>query len=893
MLRVAYDKSGATGCNTVSGGGTVVTGTDDTVRTTLKQIVDDFSPGGWTPLVDTYYEAAQYFRGGNVLYGKGRGNQTTYGRLSHPASYSGGTLVRNANCTDSSLNSSACANEHIDGSPIYASPVADSCQTNHIVLLTDGRANNNNSTGLISSLTGACAAADTGEACGRDLADWLANNDQSALSGEQTVTTHTIAFNLVDGFAIDFLEDVAAAGDGSYQSANTATELLDAFNNILSDVAEVDSSFVSPGATVDMSNRLRHRNEVYFSLFKPNDTPKWAGNLKAYKVDGSSGTIVDSAGNAAVNPVNGSFKDTAQSFWSDSVDGNDVTLGGAAGELTLTGRKVFTYTGTNVNLSDTSNALHESNAAVTDAMLGIDGTVNKSNLLQWARGVDVLDVDGDGSSTEVRQQMGDPLHSRPAIISYDVTATPPDTTVFFGTNEGYLHAIDGATGVEKFAFVPQELLPNLNVFYDNRSSNRHPYGLDGPITAWVKDEGITGKIEAGDHVYLYAGMRRGGRNLYALDVTDRGAPTLKWTINGGTTTGFAELGQTWSKPILTNVNISGTKKEVLVFAGGYDPDQDTYSTRSGDDMGRAIFMVNPNDGSLVWSGGPDGSHNETFVDMLYSIPSDIRVVDMDVDGLADQLYVGDMGGQVWRFDINNGGALAGLVQGGVIARVSDTTFAGNRRFFYAPDVSVAVLDGEKFLSVAIGSGWRAHPLNTTIEDRFYMFKQEAVFEAPTSYTVLTHADLHDATDNLIQDSDSTKSEAAINDLAGKDGWWMGFSTAGEKVLAESLTLDNKVIFSSYVPGSGGSTCAADVGTGHVYAVSLFDATPVEDLDESGGNLTTGDRMVNLERDGIPPEPVVLFPSPGKPIVLVGSEQPINQPLDNPIERTFWRQEPSN
>ncbi len=872
VLRVDYDKSTATGCNTVVGGATTTTSSDETVRQTLKQIVNDFSPGGWTPLVDTYYEAAQYFRGEPVLYGKARGNQYRYGRLSHPGSYAGGTLVRGAGCDDSALNTSACYGENITGSPVYTSPITDSCQSNHIVLLTDGRANNNHSAALIKGLTGTTCSGDSAdEACARDLATWLADDDQSSITDEQNITTHTIAFNLVDTSAVNFLKDVASNGDGSFQSANTATELVDALKNILSDVAEVDSSFISPGATVNLSNRLRHRNEVYFSLFRPTDAPKWAGNLKRYKLDGSAGTIVDSADIPAVNPVSGNFKDTAKSYWSDSVDGNDVTLGGAAGKLTLTGRKVYTYTGASggvdVSLSDGAHALSEDNTAISDAMLGIDATVNKSNLLQWARGVDVLDADKDSNTTEVRQQLGDPLHSQPVIVSYDSL----DTTVFFGTNEGYLHAVDGATGAEKFAFVPQELLSNLNVFYENGGATQHPYGLDGPITTWVKDEGIAGKIETGDHVRLYAGMRRGGRNLYALDVTNRSAPILKWTLNGGVGD-FAELGQTWSKPILAKVKINSTPQEVLVFAGGYDPDQDSYSTRSVDDMGRAIFMVDPNDGSLVWSGGPDGSHNETFVDMLYSIPSDIRVIDMDVDGFADQLYVGDMGGQVWRFDINNGGALADLVKGGVIARVSDTTFAGNRRFFYVPDVSIATLDGEKFLSVAIGSGWRAHPLNTTL---------------------LTHADLHDATDNLIQSSDSTQSEAAISDLAGKDGWWMGFGTAGEKVLAESLTLENKVVFSSYVPDSGGSSCAADVGSGRVYAVSLFNATPVEDLDESGGDLTTGDRVIELKRDGIPPEPVVLFPSSGDPIVLVGSEQPVNALLDNPVERTFWRQEPSN
>ena len=48
--------------------------------------------------------------------------------------------------------------------------------------------------------------------------------------------------------------------------------------------------------------------------------------------------------------------------------------------------------------------------------------------------------------------------------------------------------------------------------------------------------------DSGDHVYLYTGMRRGGSNYYALDVTDRNNPELLWTIQGGSGD-FAELGQ--------------------------------------------------------------------------------------------------------------------------------------------------------------------------------------------------------------------------------------------------------------------------------------------------------------------------------------------------------------
>jgi type IV pilus assembly protein PilY1 len=151
--------------------------------------------------------------------------------------------------------------------------------------------------------------------------------------------------------------------------------------------------------------------------------------------------------------------------------------------------------------------------------------------------------------------------------------------LYVATNEGYLHAINTADGSEVFSFMPQELLSNLPTLYDDASGSK-VYGVDGPIGVWFNDKNKTGllfdtsgNLDSDEHVYLYVGMRRGGNNYYALDVTDRSNPKLKWIINGGSGD-FAELGETWSKPIVTKVKLNGTSKDVLIFGGGYDPGHD-------------------------------------------------------------------------------------------------------------------------------------------------------------------------------------------------------------------------------------------------------------------------------------------------------------------------------
>jgi len=116
---------------------------------------------------------------------------------------------------------------------------------------------------------------------------------------------------------------MARAGGGNYYEAASSEQLVNVFQSILGNVLAVNTSFVAPGATVNQFNRLTHRNDIYFALFRPEERPLWPGNLKRYelgKIDNEP-TIVDESGNKAVDPNTGFFDVNSQSFWSGYVDG--------------------------------------------------------------------------------------------------------------------------------------------------------------------------------------------------------------------------------------------------------------------------------------------------------------------------------------------------------------------------------------------------------------------------------------------------------------------------------------------------------------------------------------------------------------------------------------------
>ncbi len=880
------------------------------VRQEILEEVDQLNTEGYTPIQDTLYEAALYFTGGEVDYGAYRGGPNDGGPHRYTRVSVNGSLVDNSyknnyptGCSADDLGDSDCKNETLDAlggkKPTYSSPIIDWCQKeSHIVLLTDGSANRPHSKDKIKAFTGKeCdgTGVNDSEVCVKELVNYLYTTDQSDLKEEQIVRTHTIGFN----FSSQWLADVAAAGGGQYKEAKQASDLVAEIQDILTDVLKVNSTFVAPVAAINQFNRLNHRSEIYFAVFRPEETPNWPGNLKKYRLGGDDNTILDyssTAGAPAINPATGFFSDNAVSAWGGLTDGAEVEVSGANGEIPAYNlRKLYTYYAgsTSKVLSNPVNKLAADNTNLTKAMFDA-GTMTDAEFashIEWVMGRDVDDEDGNSVTNENRYIVGDPLHSKPVAVTYGGTEVDPDITVFFGSNSGFLHAINAATGVEQFAFIPEDTLDTQGILREASTNQSHVYGIDGSVTAWVNDANGNGEISGdGEFVRLYFGQRRGGRNYYALDVTDRSKPEVLWTIEGGTGD-FVELGQTWSRPVRGAIDIDGVVRDVIYFTGGYDADQDATDTRVTDDLGRAIYIVDAVTGALIWSGGDGVTYTEDFNDMLYSLPGDLAVVDITSSGTDNMIFVGDAGGQVWRFDITNGAKIDDLITGGVIADLGvaggANTMANNRRFYHSPDVALVIKNGVQKLAVTIGSGFQAGPLSIGTDDRFYMLLQDDVFTIPTTYVKLTHDNLYDATNNDVGEG----VDGAVALLDAAQGYYFNTPNAGEKILSTPLIFNNAVTFTSYEPNptQEASRCIPAAGVTRVYQINLLDAAPLNDWDDVDG-LTEADRGAELKTTSIIDEPVIICTGAGCDM-YVGPEQPPSELLtEDRVYKTFWRKD---
>ena len=822
----------------------------------------------------------------------------------------------------------------------YRSPITHRCQQNIILVVTDGLPSLyptglNLIRNLISGtafppgegLTANCDVSNDAldnEWCMEELGYYMNNTDMSStLTGVQNVSTHVIACY---GDADETVwRNTTRVSGGEYYSVANSAGLAEALTGILERLNATSGSFAAPVTSTQAFNSLQNSDDVYYTVFEPQAGPSWRGNLKRYQL-GTDNQIYDANGNLAIDPATGFFRGSATSFWSNTVDGQVVTSGGMAEKITAIRSLYSNISGdSSVDLSSSNNQLHENNTGITEAMLNATSATERTEILKWARGVDIDDSDGDGSTTDNRTAIGDPLHTQPQVVTYfsDTSGSVVDKTVFFTTNDGFLHAVNAEDGTTEFGFIPKALLPNQKVYRDGSTASGaiKIYGMDGPMTVWFNDvngdgdilQANNGTADTGEHVYLYLTMRRGGNNIYALDVTDRNNPELKWILKGDldnnhqldsrtTNPDFNELGQTWSAPLLARVNWNGTERQVLLFGAGYDVDTDTQATTlSGSDIGNAIYMVDAETGAKLWTASSRGYANLSVSGMSYAIAADLALMDINQDGLLDFFYAADVGGQLFRFDIDeaNTGA-SNFATGGMIAQISLQTAAESRRFFEAPVVSIG--RNSEYLNIAIGSGLRHTPQSTTINDRMYVIRDPNVFETPANYnyairggspSYIDETTLYDATSNLVQQGTSTQQQTALTSLENGNGWYIRLEDSGEKILGKASIFNGILLFSSYTPApSTTANCAPPPGVNNFYAVNIENASSVFNLDTSLAVLNKSDRRQTILNSTIAPTPSIINRGNQGSEICVGTEcfQNLLRSVGSvPMHRNFWRE----
>jgi type IV pilus assembly protein PilY1 len=274
------------------------------------------------------------------------------------------------------------------------------------------------------------------------------------------------------------------------------------------------------------------------------------------------------------------------------------------------------------------------------------------------------------------------------------------------------------------------------------------------------------------------------------------------------------------------VRISGNEKWVGFVGGGYNGG-DCSGGGACDTRGKGFFVIDLANGSVLWS-----YTMADYADMAYSMPAQPAIVDTDNDGFIDIAYLGDLGGNMWRFKFcrASDGASCGTSNwsGGFLL----DSPSGSIRPIYT---SAAVAkDTSGRLWVYWGTGDKTDPTAASAQEHFYS---------------VIDSDLTTPID--FNDTDTLASADAVWDSANKPaGYRIQLNGQGEKILADPTVFGGVVYFTTFKPSNSSDPCEQG-GEAYLYAVKYTTGSGVL----SDGTATGTTKNISIG-SGIPSSPVI-------------------------------------
>ena len=700
-------------------------------------------PHTYTVLAETLFTAAQYYGGGKGPPGLGQYK----GDGENNYRYRGGGSNYRAGETDDYGNT-------IDTS----SPVQWWCQKNFVIFMTDGESNCDSDWDRLLSTVGDYDGDGKDTPNARpdfpdwedrelhnyldDVAQWMYENDlRSDLEGPngeiQNVITYTIGFRI----DMQLLEEAAVQGGGLYFTADDYDQLMEAFQNALADIIKRTSS--GTAASI-ISTAQRTTNKLFRAKFDPET---WGGFLEAFSLPYDPNKP---------NPV-----------WDAKADAPSSLRYREPGT-----RKIYTALddepGEGVKMTRRIQ-FHASNLEAMDAdnhplyqLLGFTDKAEAEDFIDYMRN-EVFE-----KYRKRKYKLGDIIHSTPAVTR---------DTIYVGTNGGTLHAFDVNTGMEKWVFIPNNLL--VQKLRDlARKDYCHEYFVDlSPVVARIQ-RGAESKT------VLICGERGGGDAYFALDVTGE-EPILLWEFR------HRELGETWSIPYIGKLMVGENERKWAAFVGsGFENNGSPGN----------LYVIDVEEGTIIGKVA------------LTEPPSDPinspMAIDSNDDGLVDFLYAGDLGGRVFKVKL-------GLDPASWSKWELFATATGQP---ISIPMSLAFYDADpNHLYVYFGTG-----KFFTLEDRLDATVQ-SFYAVKDNGKPVTRGNLTDQT-------------AGCGSAEDSQGWYIDFvDNPGERVTSSPLVAGGIVFFTTFEPDTD-DPCKAG-GIARLYTAQ-FDSgcapdSPVLDVNGDG------------------------------------------------------------
>ncbi|HZW89723.1 MAG TPA: PilC/PilY family type IV pilus protein, partial [Myxococcaceae bacterium] len=251
----------------------------------------------------------------------------------------------------------------------------------------------------------------------------------------------------------------------------------------------------------------------------------------------------------------------------------------------------------------------------------------------------------------------------------DATIANRAKTVYIGANDGMVHAVyDNVTvnsggfpvaqtgaGQENWAYVPNQLLPNLP---QNRL--QHTFGVDGSVAvADVCGPGFSSSpctVKDGWRTLMVGALGKGGGGLYALDITDAANPVPKWEVSTplnmvSSRTYVPRLGETWGPAVIARTQTTTARPWSVFVGGGVVPGVDLTQP-----WGNLFYVLDAKTGQVLTDGPKSAAYTiwddpaDPAPNGVASRPTLFRPGD---NGLVQRVYFNDTEGKIWRMNLSS------------------------------------------------------------------------------------------------------------------------------------------------------------------------------------------------------------------------------------------------
>ncbi len=408
--------------------------------------------------------------------------------------------------------------------------------------------------------------------------------------------------------------------------------------------------------------------------------------------------------------------------------------------------------------------------------------------------------------------LGDALESQPAYLGAPVFSYPYPgysdfvtaqaaraANVYMGANDGMMHAFAADTGIERWAYVPSMVIPNMWKLADKNYGTLHANFVNGsPVTTDIctancNNTNYAATVSTADDpvwkTILVGGLNGGGRGYYALDITNPSAPSLLWEF---TPASDSDVGYSYGVPVVTR-KLDGSW--VVLVTSGYDNgtlSSDPGVSNSPAGSGRGfLFVLNAGTGAIV-------SKISTGVGTA-STPSGLAKIagwnNEPAGNLAGFVYGGDLLGNIWRFDINSS-ATAAIGTGAVMNLA--TLFSDTAGTLPQPVMTTPVLGnviGKRVVFVGTGKYLETADLSTTQKQTQY-----AILDDNATTTLVNPRNSLVAQTLANAGATRTVTNNMVNFYTGR-GWYVDFPDSGERVNIDAKLIQGTLVVPTIVPSN--------------------------------------------------------------------------------------------